>query len=136
MKPETSMSNLIPEQPSVRRNDIERKLELPDIESSIKEGAERYEQRSENSAVVSDISMPVMLPAPVIDGHIIDNSTTFSDSPLIAGDDDLIEKEWIDRAKKIVADTRDNPHGRDEAVNKLQIDYKKKRYGRKLGDSQ
>jgi len=56
-----------------------------------------------------------------------------SNNPAVANDDDLIEKEWVDKAKKIVAETRDDPHLQDEKVNKLQADYLKKRFGRELG---
>jgi len=55
------------------------------------------------------------------------------DSPAIAADDDLIEKEWVDRAKKIIADTRDDPARREKEVGRLQVDYLKKRYGKELG---
>ncbi len=62
--------------------------------------------------------------------------TTADDNPLTAGDDDLIEKEWVDRAKQIIEQTKDNPHAQEQEVNKLQADYLKKRYGRtvKLSD--
>jgi hypothetical protein len=52
------------------------------------------------------------------------------DMPLLAADEDLIEKEWVDRAKQIVAKTRDDPRAQDEAIGRLQSDYLKKRYGK------
>lgn len=55
--------------------------------------------------------------------------------PTIANDDDLIEKEWVDKAKKIITDTRDDPYRREREVNRLQIDYLKKRYGKVLGEA-
>lgn len=57
-------------------------------------------------------------------------------TPLIAKDDDLIEKEWVEKAKKIVAQTKDNPHQREEAATGLKVDYLKKRFGRKLGEAE
>jgi hypothetical protein len=56
-------------------------------------------------------------------------------TPALAGDDDLIEKEWVDRAKKIIADTRNDPFQQENAVTELQKDYQKKRYGRELGEA-
>lgn len=53
--------------------------------------------------------------------------------PTVANDDDLIEKEWVDKAKKIIAETQDDPYRREQEVNKLQIDYLRKRYGKELG---
>jgi len=57
------------------------------------------------------------------------------DSPAIAGDDDLIEKEWVDKAKKIIALTRGNPYEQAKAIAALQADYLKKRYNRVLGEA-
>jgi len=78
---------------------------------------------------------PVIVPISVVDNGVVDiNTTTASnDNPLIASDDDLIEKEWVEKAKKIVSETHDDPYTQDKAVNQLQADYINKRYGRKLG---
>lgn len=51
-------------------------------------------------------------------------------SPAVASDDDLIEREWVEKAKQVVAETRNDPHAQDVAVGKLQADYLKKRYGK------
>ena len=51
-------------------------------------------------------------------------------NPLVAGDDDLIEKEWVDKAKKIIQQTRSDPYTQEKEVSKLQADYIKKRYGK------
>lgn len=58
-----------------------------------------------------------------------------SANPTIAADDDLIEKEWVDKAKKIIAETKDDPYRREQEVTKLQADYLRKRYGKELGVS-
>lgn len=57
------------------------------------------------------------------------------DNPALAGDDDLIEKEWVDKAKKIVAETRNEPYKLAQEVSKLQADYLSKRYGKEIGIS-
>ena len=134
MKPETPSPRLSPEQSSVSNGVI---LEhgpvvyTPELDN--KNGAERNEQKAETSAILADVNLTTTLPTPVIDNIPVAKDTTISDTPLIANDDDLIEKEWVDKAKKIVSETRNNPYEREEAVNKLQIDYLKKRYGRELG---
>lgn len=51
-------------------------------------------------------------------------------NPLVANDEDLIEKEWVDKAKKIVQETRSDPYTQEKEVSKLQADYIKKRYGK------
>lgn len=134
MKPETQSTHLNPEQLSVHeRPNIERADNLGNLESSVEMAAEHYEQKSETNAIMTDVATTTILPTPVIkDDAVVDNAT-IDDTPLVANDDDLIEKEWVDKAKKIVAETQNNPYGRDEAVNKLQVDYIKKRYGRELG---
>lgn len=51
-------------------------------------------------------------------------------NPMVAGDDDLIEKEWVDKAKNIIQQTRSDPYAQEKEVSKLQADYIKKRYGK------
>lgn len=53
-------------------------------------------------------------------------------NPATAADDDLIEKEWVERAKKIVASTKNDPYLQEQEVSKLQADYLKKRYGKEI----
>lgn len=59
-------------------------------------------------------------------------SQPVDDNPVAAGDDDLIEKAWVDKAKKIIASTRDDPYMQEKEVSKLQADYLKKRYGKDI----
>lgn len=55
--------------------------------------------------------------------------------PQIAEDVDVIEKEWVDKAEQIVKSTVGDPHAEEEAVEDLQIDYMKKRYGKDIKKS-
>ena len=108
---------------------------LPAPEGGIETGAERVEQTAEASAAVADVTAtgaPVVTVAPVVDEPIAGATP----GPAVAADDDVIEKEWVDKAKKIVLDTKDDPHGRASKVNELQKDYLKKRYGKVLGASE
>jgi len=66
-------------------------------------------------------AVPLLNPVPSTD-----------DSPAIAADDEVIEKEWVDKAKKIVTDTKDDPYRQEKEVSKLQADYLKKRYGKEV----
>jgi Txe/YoeB family toxin of Txe-Axe toxin-antitoxin module len=54
------------------------------------------------------------------------------DDPLIADDVDVIEKEWVDKAKKIVNATKENPYEQEKEVSKLQADYLMKRYNKQI----
>ncbi|QQS21639.1 hypothetical protein IPM09_03895 [Candidatus Saccharibacteria bacterium] len=105
-------------------------------------GGLSHERKIENhpevgavQAEAAQIAMPT-LPAPVAqqDDTTVTNATDDS-IPAVAADDDLIEKEWVDKAKKILAETKDDPHRREAEVSKLQIEYIRKRYGRQIGDA-
>ena len=49
--------------------------------------------------------------------------------PAVAGDVDVIEAEWVDKAEAVVQKHLGDPYGEEEAVELLQEDYLKKRYG-------
>lgn len=52
--------------------------------------------------------------------------------PAIADDVDLIEKEWIAKAKEIVERTKDDPRQQNAEMNKVKADYIQKRYGKEI----
>jgi len=60
-----------------------------------------------------------------------------SGAPAAADDLDLIEKEWVDKAKEIVARTHSDPHTQNNEMTRFKADYMKKRYGKdiKVGDA-
>lgn len=135
MNPELPSPNLRPEsQPA------------PSSEEYHEQGAERAGEathETEQSVQRTEASMappqvlpmpPLPVPVPVpVPAAPVDDSTSVG--PTIAADDDLIEKEWVDKAKKIIQDTRDDPYRREQEVSKLQADYLRKRYGKELGAS-
>jgi hypothetical protein len=134
MKQEIPVQNLQPEHQSISyEHNPEHLGGLTNNELSTEKRVEQHDQKSENAAVASEISLTTALPTPIVTSAAVDGITTYNNNPPVAGDDDLIEKAWVEKAKEIVAETRDNPHKRDEAVGKLQVDYLNKRYGRKLG---
>lgn len=55
-----------------------------------------------------------------------------NDNPSIAADVDVIEKEWVDLAQAVVEKYADDPRAEENAVENLQIDYLKKRYGKDI----
>lgn len=57
-------------------------------------------------------------------------------SSLPADDNDLIEKEWVNKAKQIVERTRDDPYKQSEDLTLFKADYIKKRYGKTIKVSQ
>ena len=74
---------------------------------------------------------PVATPDPIVAAQPSGNAAVTSTA--VANDDELIEKEWVNKAKKVIAETKDDPYRREQEVNRLQADYLSKRYGRELG---
>lgn len=56
--------------------------------------------------------------------------STDDDNPQIADDVDLIEKEWVDKAKELVGRTKSDPRQQNIALNKMKADYLKKRFNK------
>lgn len=75
--------------------------------------------------------IPVALPVQQVD----DKNLLGDDVPSVAADEDLIEKEWVDKLKKIITITKGNPYEQAKAVALLQADYLKKRYNREVGQN-
>lgn len=51
---------------------------------------------------------------------------------MVAEDKDEIEMEWVTKAKKIVEQTKSDPHLQERAVSRLQADYMKKRFNKDI----
>lgn len=65
-----------------------------------------------------------MAQAPVVAVPIEDSAT--------ADDGDLIEKEWVLKAKAIVEQTRNDPYLQNKQMNQVKADYLKKRYNKDI----
>ncbi len=93
------------------------------------------EQSIAAQAAVAAQSIPISLPTPV--QPVVDDTNVkpADDMPAVAADDDLIEKEWVDKAKQIISSTDGDPAQREKEISRLQADYLKKRYGKELGAS-
>jgi len=109
----------------------------PNPEIGFDRGEKPKEQQAEAApaAVNAAPVLPAPVVAPTVPSPITNDTSTVSVpvAPLTANDDDLIEKEWVESAKKIIAETKDDPHRREREVGKLQADYLRKRYGKELG---
>lgn len=95
---------------------------------------ERLPELHSVQAEVVQVAMPA-LPTPVLTQDDAATPAVQTSTPSSAGDDDLIEKEWVDKAKKVIAETKDDPYRREKEISKLQIEYIRKRYGREIGDA-
>lgn len=55
--------------------------------------------------------------------------------PVAAEDSDLIEKEWVIKAKQIVDATRQDPYEQTKQIGKFKAEYMKKRYNKTIGQT-
>ena len=138
MNPELPTPQFNPEQPAA---DYEQGNELGQNLSNPERAGERSPEREQSMRSVDRSSNPLpppvfSVPLPQVPVTVTPTTGVVDDAnPILAGDDDLIEKEWVDKAKKIIAETKDDPYAREREVNRLQADYLQKRYGKELGSS-
>jgi hypothetical protein len=64
------------------------------------------------------------------------NDVSNTSSPTSAEDSDLIEKEWVEKAKAIVEKTRRDPFLQSQELNQFKTEYLQKRYGKNVGSSE
>jgi len=85
-----------------------------------------------SSPPVAAGSIPIpAVPTPA--GHQASNSPgQTAATPAIADDTDLIEKEWVEKAKEIVNSTKSDPYKQNRELNQMKADYIKKRYSKEL----
>lgn len=90
-------------------------------------GAERAPAAA---AAVPSLPTTPLPPLPTSSGQPPVSTATAS---LSASDDtDLIEKEWVDKAKAIVERTRDDPYKQSEELTMVKADYLQKRYNKTI----
>lgn len=51
---------------------------------------------------------------------------------LSAADANLIEKEWVEKAKQVIGKTRSDPFTRKNEVSKIKADYIRKRFNKQI----
>lgn len=112
----------------------ERPTDSPERAEPTPERNQEQQQRAIPAAPAPTVQLPTPVQASPVSDDGQSSSTQADDNPTVAADEDLIEKEWVDKAKKIITETKDDPYARERQVGKLQADYLKKRYGKELGN--
>ena len=134
MEQNPSTPNFNPELPRVVQvPSPEGQLEAVSIpEGHVGVSIERQPANGPENAPATPVAsvVPVLPPVPIVSDT---TAQPVAALPTVASDDDLIEKEWVAKAKKVLEETKDDPYQREQAVKQLQADYLFKRYGRKLG---
>lgn len=103
------------------------------------QGSERNPELLPSQPGIAAVPTPVAT-SPVVSGDPVATSvpsaTNLSPSasamPMIADDNDLIEKEWVEKAKAIVNQTKNDPHTQNQQINGMKADYLKKRYNKDI----
>lgn len=96
--------------------------------------AGKQQPQALNTAVLplpADIpaAAPVTIPSePAQD----DAKKTADDKTQYAHDSNRIEKQWIDRAKKVISQTRDDPHTQKSQMSKVKAEYIQKRFNKTI----
>ena len=79
---------------------------------------------------------------PTITSNTVQHATvqvapgTGSNSSMIADDADLIEKEWVAKAKQIIDQTKTDPRVQSTELSKVKAEYVKKRYNKEIKTSE
>lgn len=115
-----------PEKPNEQAGAVERAPTQP--ERGVEKANHSEQQIAAAPAAPSPATVPAIPLPPVLPAGIKDD-----DTPAIAQDVDLIEKEWVNKAKEVIANTKNDPHAQEAAFEKLQSEYLKKRYGYERG---
>jgi len=86
---------------------------------------------SEVSKLAGSSTAPIAinLPRPV-QPSVGPAAITVTNLPAVADDVDVIEKEWVKKAKAVVQETADDPHQQNQKLTIVKTDYQRKRYGR------
>jgi hypothetical protein len=140
MNPELPSPQFTPEQGPTH---IEQGSEYGQVLQNPEKAGERSPEREQNMQAIDRsgaLAPPLVMPMPTVPQPVVPQPVPQAPAddanPVMAGDDDLIEKEWVDKAKKIIIETKEDPYRREREVNRLQVDYLRKRYGKELGVSE
>ena len=121
-------------------------LVVPDAANNVakKEGDpfahEQANAVAEKAHMVSQVPAmplpPMILPGTQMPTHTAQQTDVTITSPSassgIIDDSDLIEKEWVNKAKRIVEANREDPFKQSEELTGVKADYMKKRYDKNI----
>jgi hypothetical protein len=99
-------------------------------------GKPAAQERAPGGPSAPGAAMPVAIPLPTPPQMPVQSASNQA-VPATASlptsqDSDLIEKEWVNKAKQIVERTRDDPYKQSEELTLVKADYLKKRYNKTI----
>ncbi|HEX9679202.1 MAG TPA: hypothetical protein VGA08_01105 [Candidatus Saccharimonadales bacterium] len=108
---------------------------LPDTQSQPETITPSLETIRPSGDSASQGHIPIALPPPVIDSDVSGGQLSQADptaqiGPAVAADVDVIEKEWVNKAKAIVHEHKHDPYTQENEASRLKADYKTKRFNK------
>lgn len=88
-------------------------------------------QKMSTATTLPPITLPSVPNHPPVINNVVQNAT-LPVVPMTADDNDNIEKEWVNKAKKIVEGSRDDPHRQSKELTLFKADYIQKRYNKTI----
>ena len=95
-------------------------------------GVSSAEKASGQRQVAPAMTLPTIPAATQPQPAQADDSVTTTGGLQASDETDLIEKEWVTKAKQIVEKTRDDPYKQSEELTVVKADYIKKRYNKTI----
>ncbi len=108
-------------------------MSLPPVDPAASQAA-----NSDNDNTATTVPSTALPPQPNQSPQTPPQATTAAQAtqdnaaPLIADDADLIEKAWVEKAKQLVEQTKDDPYAQNKEINKFKAQYIKKRYNKDI----
>jgi hypothetical protein len=101
------------------------------VEKSLVGSPENSPQK-QNQQFASQVANDLALPGAAITTDDASTSTPVATSATDAADTDRIEKQWIEKAKSVIAQTRDDPFEQKNAMSKVKAEYIQKRFNKTI----
>lgn len=114
------------------RNRIKRPHEVEPEPEAMKKCEHCGAEIREGAAFCAKCGMPVIEQEELLVSER--DKTIEEQNPEIASDGHKLEKEWVERTKKVVNETKSDPREEEIQVGELKADYLKKRFNRAIGD--
>lgn len=124
-------------QPVMEDSTLTEKIQSDSEVQTEKSSAQSIETGASTPISMPGGAMPMINPAyqplPVATNPSqANNQISSTSTPPIADDIDLIEKEWVDKAKDMVERTKNDPYVQNKEMTKIKADYLKKRYNKDI----
>lgn len=133
MEPKLPTPSSLPEIPAVEQKFVApERLHFNDELAPERPAAQEHASNSQHADPGAVVAQAVATATAATVTDPVTTQSGVSDTPLVASDDDLIEKVWVDKAKNIVAQTKNDPYQQELEISKLQADYLMKRYGKQV----